>query len=226
MSALPPLLPSTLMRLSNHTKNRTVPLYYTLKPNKKWSGSVLLVKRRIEWLYSPILEWNHSILFDSPTKRTLSKYMQQQKNPLRVTSTVRMGILHAMHRSKREEIIDQQIRVRSVKFLYKLTSVKKSTETRTFQPKKSLELEFKAPKFLHAISLQIKKIIRQSSPTSRYGNLTPGGNLWRVYVVVTLLCLCYCLYMMWCADGGRCLESPMPSLVEDRACAEPIAKCT
>jgi hypothetical protein len=48
------------------------PLYSTLQPNKKWNDYVILAKRRIERLYSQILEWSHSILFDSPTKRTLS----------------------------------------------------------------------------------------------------------------------------------------------------------
>jgi hypothetical protein len=32
--------------------NGAAPLYYTLQPNKKWSGSVLLAKHRIKWLNS------------------------------------------------------------------------------------------------------------------------------------------------------------------------------
>jgi hypothetical protein len=43
-SALLPLLHSTVIWLSNQTMNGVAPLYSTLQPNKKWSGSVLLAK--------------------------------------------------------------------------------------------------------------------------------------------------------------------------------------
>jgi hypothetical protein len=57
--------------LSNQTKNRVGPLYYTFQPNKKWSGSVLLVKHRIERFHSQKQEWSQSILVDSIIKCTL-----------------------------------------------------------------------------------------------------------------------------------------------------------
>jgi hypothetical protein len=50
-SALVPLLHSTLIWLSKQTKNGVDPLYYTLQP-KKWNGSVMLTKHRIELLQS------------------------------------------------------------------------------------------------------------------------------------------------------------------------------
>jgi hypothetical protein len=51
-SALLPLLPSTLIWLSNQTENGVAPLYSTLQPNKKSSYSVLFAKHGIERLYS------------------------------------------------------------------------------------------------------------------------------------------------------------------------------
>jgi hypothetical protein len=63
----PPLYTHTTI---NQTKNEAALFYYTLQSNKKWSGSVLLAKCRIERLHSQLLEWNHSILFDYPIKHT------------------------------------------------------------------------------------------------------------------------------------------------------------
>jgi hypothetical protein len=70
-SALLPLLPSTLIWLSNQTENGVTQLYSTLEQNKIWSVSVLFAKRGIKRLYSKKLEWSRSILVDSLTKRTL-----------------------------------------------------------------------------------------------------------------------------------------------------------
>jgi hypothetical protein len=69
--ALFPLLPSTLIWLSNQTMNGMDPFYSTLQPNKKCSGSVLIVKHKMKLLYSQKLEWSRSIPIGSPTKRTL-----------------------------------------------------------------------------------------------------------------------------------------------------------
>jgi hypothetical protein len=65
--------PLTLIRLSKQTNKEWngFAIFYSSTKQKKWNGSVLFVKHKIEPLHSQILEWSHSILFDSPTKRTL-----------------------------------------------------------------------------------------------------------------------------------------------------------
>jgi hypothetical protein len=69
------LLPSTLIWLSNQTKNGAAPLYCTLQPNKKWNDFILLAKHRMERLHSQKLKWSRSIPVDSLTKHTLTFFM-------------------------------------------------------------------------------------------------------------------------------------------------------
>jgi hypothetical protein len=71
VSALLSLLSSTLVWFSNQTMNRASLSYSTLQPNKKWSGSVLNARHKMEWLHSQKLEWSRSIPIGSPTKCTL-----------------------------------------------------------------------------------------------------------------------------------------------------------
>jgi hypothetical protein len=65
------------MSLQPNKERSDSALYSTLQPNKKWSGYVLLAKRKIEQFHSQKLEWSRSILVDSPTKRILSNSTAQ-----------------------------------------------------------------------------------------------------------------------------------------------------
>lgn len=67
----PPCLYSTLIWLSNQTKNKAALIYFTLQPNKKieWLHSAYQTYNWI-WLHSQEPEWSRSIPFDSPIKHT------------------------------------------------------------------------------------------------------------------------------------------------------------
>jgi hypothetical protein len=75
------LLPS-LIWLSNQTNNRAALFYSTLQPNKKWSDSVLLAKRKIERICSACQTQNRTTPFYKTEIEPLhSSWLPNQMHP-------------------------------------------------------------------------------------------------------------------------------------------------